>query len=176
MRKIICLTGEARSGKDTTGLFLVEKYNFKRFAFADGVKKTAAELEMPVSIKGLPDTSYGDVLDTIGYELAKPVSNIRDVTIKVGEGLRNCISADIWANMVMEEMRHHPNDNIVITDMRQQNEYDLLKWHFGVELWKICKSQDETSPLDEVVDKCIYNNGTIKNLHDKIDLMMKEDN
>lgn len=39
---VVGLTGVARSGKDTVGRMLVERYGFTRVAFADGLKSMAA--------------------------------------------------------------------------------------------------------------------------------------
>ena len=36
---IIGLLGKKRSGKDTSGNYLIEKYNFVKYAFADPVKE-----------------------------------------------------------------------------------------------------------------------------------------
>ena len=38
MGKLIGLLGRKQSGKDTLGNYLVDKYNYKRYAFADPIK------------------------------------------------------------------------------------------------------------------------------------------
>ena len=39
MGKLICLLGKKRTGKDSCGDYLISKYNFTRYAFADPIKE-----------------------------------------------------------------------------------------------------------------------------------------
>ena len=43
-RSIIGIVGKKGSGKDTAGEYLIEKYGYVRFAFADKVKEVASAL------------------------------------------------------------------------------------------------------------------------------------
>lgn len=46
--RIYILAGYARSGKDTAGVYLVEKYGVKRWAFADKLKEAAKRLTVMI--------------------------------------------------------------------------------------------------------------------------------
>lgn len=103
----IGLAGEMRSGKDTVGKYLVEKYGFKRFAFGDGIVKTCQKL--------FPDQ----------FSEGKP----RRLLQEFGQG---CVALDkdVWVNYLFREMLFQGIDpvvdNVVITDLRQPHEYEKL--------------------------------------------------
>ena len=44
MKVLILISGKAGTGKDTIGEYLVRKFGFKRYAFADRLKEVATEL------------------------------------------------------------------------------------------------------------------------------------
>ena len=103
----IGLLGGMRAGKDEVGEYLVKKYGFKRFAFADGVKKTAKKL-FPAE-----------------FEKGKPRKLLQDFG-------QYCVSLDqdVWVNYMFREMLFQEvdpvTDNVVVTDVRQPHEYEKL--------------------------------------------------
>lgn len=101
----IALVGKMRSGKDTVADYLAFKYNFKVYAFADGIKELCKQL-FPHLVEGRKNRSiYQDV----------------------GQFMRS-IDPHVWINQTMKRIsRFSPLRNIVISDVRQQNEYDVLK-------------------------------------------------
>jgi dephospho-CoA kinase len=104
----IGLAGEMRSGKDTVGKFLIEEYGFKRFAFGDGIVKTAQRLFPAEFEKG-----------------EKPRRLLQDF----GQA---CVAIDknVWVNFLFREMLFQGidpvEDNVVITDLRQPHEHEKL--------------------------------------------------
>jgi dephospho-CoA kinase len=104
----IALAGEMRSGKDTVGKYLIEKYGFKRFAFGDGIVKTAQRLFPEQFEQG-----------------EKP----RQLLQEFGQ---HCVSIDknVWVNQLFKEMLWNGidplEDNVVITDLRQPHEHEKL--------------------------------------------------
>lgn len=104
----IALTGEMRSGKDTVGKYLVEKYGFQRFAFGDGIVKTCKKLFPNEFIDGV-----------------KP----RKLLQQFGQF---CVAQDknVWVDYLFREMLWRGvdpiTDNVVITDLRQPHEYEKL--------------------------------------------------
>jgi dephospho-CoA kinase len=104
----IALAGEMRSGKDTVGEFLVKEHGFKRFAFGDGIVKSAQRLFPDQFEKG-----------------EKP----RQLLQEYGQA---CVAIDknVWVNQLFKEMLWNGidplEDNVVITDLRQPHEYEKL--------------------------------------------------
>jgi dephospho-CoA kinase len=104
----IALCGEMRSGKDTVGEFLVKYFEFKRFAFGDGIVKTCKKL-FPEEFEN------GN----------KPRGLLQDFG-------QYCVDKDnnVWVNYLFREMLYQGvdpvEDNVVITDLRQPHEYKKL--------------------------------------------------
>lgn len=104
----IALTGKMRSGKDSVGEILTSFYDFNRFAFGDGIVKTAQKL--------YPAQFLGE----------KPRQLLQDFG-------QYCVSIDkdVWVNYLFREMLFHEIDpvvdSVVITDLRQPHEYQKLK-------------------------------------------------
>jgi hypothetical protein len=98
----VALTGQMRSGKDTVGKFLIEKYGFKRFAFGDGIVRTCQNL---FPSKFLTEEKPRELLQEFG---------------------QFCVSLDknVWVNYLFKEMMksdiYPVEDNVVITDLRKQ--------------------------------------------------------
>lgn len=126
----IALYGEMGSGKDFAADYLIKKYGFTRYAFADNVKVVAETWFSEL---------YGD-----GKE--KP----RWLLQKIGTMFRE-IDEDIWIKALFSDIQSKNeqlikegfySENIVITDCRMPNEYQKLKEN-GYVFVRICAS-DET--------------------------------
>lgn len=106
----IALTGPMRSGKDEVAAYLTEAYGFQRLAFGDGIRRVCEQL-------------YPEQFILQG----KP----RYLLQSFGQFARQH-DPDVWVNQVMTELFHreyyagHPLD-VVITDLRQPNEYERLR-------------------------------------------------
>ncbi|MEH7246488.1 AAA family ATPase [Neobacillus niacini] len=109
----IALTGKMRSGKDTVGNHLYIKYGFSQFAFGDALKKNA-------------HATFPWI-----YEWNKP----RALYQKFGQLMRQ-IEPDIWikhaeraVNGVIDSRvgMGESQIGVVITDLRQPNEYEWAK-------------------------------------------------
>ncbi|WP_207732391.1 AAA family ATPase [Heliobacterium chlorum] len=108
----IVLTGKMRSGKDAAANYLVNHYGFKQFAFGGAIRNLCKELFPNADEDGKP----------------------RELYQNVGQALRD-IDPDVWVNYVLRQIEREtgPDDDIVITDLRQWNEYfALLKSGFYV--------------------------------------------
>ena len=95
----IAITGNICSGKTTLANKLSEHYNLKIYSFASNVKKYATEIF---------DMKYKDR------------KLIQDFAEKLKE-----IDNDIWIKLLDKEI--NGLDNIIIDDLRFQNELDYLK-------------------------------------------------
>lgn len=106
---LIGISGKAYSGKDTMGKYLINKYNFKRKASADALKRIARNI---FGWNGVKDEKGRRFLQ----ELATTVRNF---------------DPDFWINIVLNEIKQESlsskNSKYVITDLRYKNEAELLK-------------------------------------------------
>lgn len=106
----IALTGRFRSGKDTVGKYLVERFGYTQFAFGDDLRNDFHRRypEIPRDPKPRP-----------GYQLH-------------GQLMRRLVDEDIWVNRCFLRISSYLSDipvsrPVVITDLRQPNEYDRCR-------------------------------------------------
>jgi hypothetical protein len=112
----LALCGRLRSGKDTAARYLTLFYDFHSFAFADPLKRYLHEIFPHVPREPKP----------------------RRLLQLFGQKMRE-IDPDVWVNLTMhkidEYLRLHPCEcggsalkpRVVVTDCRQQNEFDRLR-------------------------------------------------
>lgn len=177
----IALTGRMRSGKDSVADHLTQQHGFARFAFGDGIRKVCREL--------FPERFGND---------RKP----RALLQGVGQAMR-ALDPDVWVNATMRDIREHwhyapyngESEDIVITDLRQPNEYARLRAEGFVIIRVTCGEAirrqrmhyagdtfDERDLTHETelhadgfaVDYEIENNGSLAELHAKVDAVMSE--
>lgn len=98
----IAITGKARSGKDALAKYLIKKYGYTRYAFADELKHYFHEI--------LGDTNE------------KP----REGYIWFGQTMRER-DPYVWINKLFEKVGRENPAKIVITDCRQPNEFERLR-------------------------------------------------
>lgn len=147
--KIILLCGWSGSGKDATASILVNKYGYKRYAFADQLKDIAS------AIYGFPrdmaDSQEGKQnLWPCGFEK----KTIRDLLLLVGKVERERFGLDIYVRGVVDELKKLPdNSKIVISDLRYPAELAYMKmfardFEYSIEVWKIVRKDQEQSPVN----------------------------
>ncbi len=107
---IILLRGFSHSGKDFVGNILSEKYEYKRFAFADSLKRLVAK-EYNCDIKQLH--SQDGKLQVCQFDSAK--RTYRQILIDEALRLRN-LDCDIFAKLCCEDIKKSSHTKIVITD------------------------------------------------------------
>jgi len=149
-KKIICIIGFPRTGKDMMGQKIIELDNsFKRLAFADNIREEILEREFlvfpGVNLKELV-YRYGwenikdnqkciNIVDNIcetfsihndrwdSYDIAGHISEFtRNAMYIIGEFGRK-VDKYYWTDKVISEI----TGNTVITDMRFYHEYERLK-------------------------------------------------
>lgn len=99
MRFII--NGRAGAGKDVIADYMVEEYGFTKITFADGIYEIAR------NTFGMT-TKDRKLLQTIGQKMRE-------------------IDPDVWIKHVEQKVKQLGYDsNIVISDCRQSNEYDIM--------------------------------------------------
>ncbi|UYZ12161.1 AAA family ATPase [Brevibacillus sp. WF146] len=179
----LALTGRMRSGKDSVADYLARQYGFARFAFGDGIRKVCREL--------FPD----QFRDNRNGSARKP----RALLQGVGQAMR-AFDESVWINACMRHIQDTREYlvspiNVVITDLRQPNEYERLRAE-GFVIVRV-NASDETriqrmidagdaftaADLEHeterhidtfAVDYEIENNGSLAELHAKVDAVMAE--
>lgn len=121
----IGLIGLKRSGKNTFSDIAVKEFGYKELAFADELKKYAKLL--------FPDHFKNN---------DKPVKLLQDF----GEGMRK-IDTDIWVKLLANNFDKTDELNVVVTDVRHQNEVDYLRSK-GFTIVKI------ENNISDIIDRC----------------------
>jgi hypothetical protein len=145
---IILLRGYSQSGKDFVGKILCEQYGFKRFAFADSLKKIVAknfqcELDQLHSQSGkleiCPNDSRG--------------RTYRQILIDEAFRLRE-MDAGIFAKFCCQDiLSNGPSERIVITDWRYPNELDIIARllpGYGITAVHIKRQGQDRSPVNDI--------------------------
>ncbi|WP_302622188.1 AAA family ATPase [Brevibacillus laterosporus] len=169
----IAICGRMRSGKDTVAAYLVEHYDFVPFAFGDGIKRICHELFPEQVANG-----------------KKP----RALLQGVGQAMR-AIDPDVWIKRTMREVNRAHLFDVVITDLRQMNEYDRLRDEGfviirinakdGTRLKRMEDAGDTFTEADLYheteqyidwfrVDYDLYNDGSVLDLWEHIECVMRE--
>ena len=151
-KKVVYLLGhQARVGKDTLAEKLHYYRAFQRFAFADKLKQTAADLfdlspdQVTGDLKDVEDQRYPNTRDCefnlesfpssetgrkgtwddvkeVPNPDYKPFLTPRRIFQFFGQDQRS-LYEDIWAQYVFNQIDRHPFSNFAITDFRFPNEY-----------------------------------------------------
>jgi dephospho-CoA kinase len=158
---IIAISGKLQSGKDTIADYLVLKHGFTRIAFADKLKDIARDL---FNWDGVKDDSGRKLLQELGCQMR----NVRK---------------DVWVEFVFEVIKMHKNIDWVIPDVRFINEAVMAKEN-NAHLWRIDRNLDRTNELcnhisetelddyTQLFDEIIYNNLSIKDLYNQVDVLL----
>jgi hypothetical protein len=184
-QQIIGITGKKFSGKDTTGEYLIDKYNYKRFAFADVIKDICKTIfgfddeqlhgNKKETVDEYWDTTPRELLQFIGTDLFR--NQIGTVLPKIGEN----IWVEVLKKKIIDRLKNNPDEKIVVTDVRFQNELQMIKDLGGCivrinRTSEINISNENSSNVhisesfidDFAVDYDILNNGSLEDLHEKI--------
>ncbi len=100
MKMLVLLSGKAGSGKDTAGDYLVSRYGFRKYAFADRLK----EIAFLLGWDGRKDDRGRKLLQDLGT---------------VGRAYDPCV----WIRFVLDGISSDRPERVVITDCRYANEF-----------------------------------------------------
>jgi dephospho-CoA kinase len=169
----IALCGKMRSGKDTVANFLREQHKFTGFRFSEGIWETICLL-----------------YPHIYASKEKPRKLLQDI----GQKLRE-VDPNIWVNYTLQQIEEVGANRVVVTDLRQPNEFNVLKEQGffivrvsaedGIRLNRILAENDNFDIQDLYheterhvdgfnVDFEIQNNGTIEELLQKSQAAFEE--
>lgn len=165
----IALNSKAGGGKDTFGDYLVENYGFKKITFAEGIYD-------------------------IAYKYFGMTYKNREILQQIGQKMRE-IDPLIWVKYAFEQAEQY--EKVIITDVRQSNEYSwalnkkgYLPVHIDAKLdlrikrleerdgfypdLSLLENESETG-ADNLPYITVDNNSTFENLYLQIDDIMKFD-
>lgn len=189
---IVGLAGQARSGKDTVAKYLVEKYDFKQYALADKIREALYVLNPTILIDNniiewwkltgkIPNLYeyLANVVDNVGWEKAKEQKSVRELLQRFGTEVgREMFGENFWVDCIMEQIHTENPDNAVISDIRFQNETDIctvvLKIERGMSSSVDVHKSEKLDISKEYFHSIIKNNGTIEELHTKVDKLFTQ--
>jgi len=189
---IISICGFAGAGKDTLAQILIDEYGFVKLSFA-GIIKDIASIIFSWDrnmLEGctVESRQWREQIDPYwSKRLNMPQLTPRFILQYFGTDLfRNHFHPEIWIACVERKLQMHKN--VVITDCRFENEINSIKKH-GVKLIHVSRGvlpdffhtkiipsnihTSETSWINADIDYTIENNGTIDDLKDKIEQLIK---
>jgi hypothetical protein len=145
---LIAILGKKKSGKDTVANYLIEKYGFIKYSFADPLKKglqfffnLTDEQLYNQDLKEVIDPRWGisprKLFQVFGTDIFQ--NSIRDFLpeLKINNDPKNH-----WVNLFKEwylsELKKNPNIKIVISDARFLHEINMIKELGGI-VYKIIR-------------------------------------
>ena len=189
---IISICGFAGAGKDTLAQILIDKYDFVKLSFA-GIIKDIASIIFSWDrnmLEGctVESRQWREQVDPYwSKRLNMPQLTPRYILQYFGTDLfRNHFHSEIWIACIERKLQIYKN--VVITDCRFENEINSIKKHGGKLIHvsrgilpdffhtKIIPSNihaSETSWINADIDYTIENNGTMDELKEKIDKLIK---
>lgn len=184
---IVGLTGYAQVGKDTVG-GIMKGLGFERLSFADGVREGMYALNPIVAHGSLTvedvlspgPIRLREIVDRIGWEKAKQISEIRQLLQRYGtEAGREIFGSDCWIQRALDKAE--PFLAYVVTDVRFPNEAEAIRAKGG-EIWRVDRpgyapinSHASDVSVDEIEpDRIIVNDGTVQELEALVSLAVAD--
>ncbi len=163
---LIGLAGKSHSGKDTAALGI---QNADMFAFAKPLKD-AVKILFCLTDEQLYDTDLKEVIDVRWNK------SPRQLLQETGSLMRS-IEKDIFVKNMQCKINESKEKIVVVTDVRYDNEAELIRSNGGTIIEIIRpgaittsqnKHESEKGVTDYLIDHIIINNGTVEELHKKI--------
>lgn len=178
MSILIGITGRAGAGKDTVADYLRLTYDFEPMAFANPLKE-AASIMFNVPLHYFHDRALKEQV------LPEWDMSPRHMAQRLGtEAIRNTFGPDFWIKRWMQEYQTMPTgQDVVMTDVRFNNEAQAVRDMGGLILHIVRPGEltlDDSAAAHASEagvsyfssrDKKVINDGTIKDLHSKIDAL-----
>lgn len=169
--KLIALTGLPRSGKDTMAAHLVDRYRYARRAFATPLKEAAAVLlgREVWEMEGHQGFDREAVLPEWGF------TTRWFLQVFGTEAMRGNIRDDFWLIRMRNSLAGL--DRAVITDLRFPNEAKMVRALGGIIVGITrpgCVQSGHVSDLGVTADTTIFNGGTMLDLQQSADNLVRE--
>jgi len=173
-KMLIGIIGNKYTGKDTFADYLVKHYEFKKITYAEPLKEISRYL-FHLQEEQLSDPYHKEI--KIPYWDLTP----REIFQRIGTDLfRNHFDKDFWIKQFeirfLKDMdKKEKTTNMVCSDVRFQNEADLIKKYGGilvrVDRPNLEKKDSHESEKLEIVghDYYIENSSSLQDFYDKID-------
>lgn len=154
MCTVIGFTGYIGSGKNSAADVLVRECGFTALAFADPLRQMAEILN---PLFNLPNKHYTlangtahylDILRAVGYDGAKQIPAVREFLQTLGtEAVRGVIGEGTWIGLLVDKVFAVDGDtaNFAVTDVRFENEAQMIRTLDGFVVRVIKTGQDRTS-------------------------------
>ncbi|MFD3904129.1 hypothetical protein HXS80_15905 [Streptomyces sp. CB04723] len=186
--KSIGLIGLARSGKDTVGARLRQRYGYQRVAFADPLKRAALSVDPFVTTwarsTGPQPVRLSEVVQVHGWDEAKTAyPEVRRVLQHIGQTVRE-LDPDFWVRAAFPaiDAASRLGLPVVVTDVRYENEAQALTDR-GFSLVRVTRPgagladgtgqhRSETELADYPTALTISNTGTLGDLTDIVDSLL----
>lgn len=174
-RRLVALGHRAGTGKDTLAQILVERHGFTRVAFADPLKRLAAELAPHLA------QPFATALQEHGPDALKSLRGGRDLLITLGNGVRRHIAPDAWIQPVLTAV-HSSDHDLVVPDLRFPNEAAALRGA-GFRLVRVDRpgvgpgsggESDEALANYHDWDQVVCNDGTLEDLERTADALLEK--
>lgn len=174
---IIGIGGFAGAGKDEAAKVLVEEFGYSRIAFADVLRDMAYALDPDVYVEMGQEGGWKPltkVVDDFGWDRAKnEFPSVRRILQRLGtEAGRDILGENIWVDTAF---KNAPPGDIVVTDVRFQNELDSIKQRGGTTVYVLRPGvgprnshPSETSITKDDFDVVINNDGSLDDLVEKM--------
>lgn len=170
---LIGLTSPAsRSGKDTVANYLVEKYGYKRYAFADPLRLVLLE------VMDMLDPELADMVRLGGWDaLKKEFPQLVGAMIALGAGMRKHVDENVWVRGLYHFIGEHGGP-VVVSDVRHPNEIEAIQ-QLGGQIWRINRADGVKNGMDSLIDHIeadyeIGNTSTLAALREVVDIIMRE--
>lgn len=177
--RVILVCGYINSGKDTFSDYIAQSYFFKKYAFADSLKRLASNtFNIPIENyynRELKEKVYKDT----GY-------SPRDTCLILGKEKRE-IDKDYWVNYtineILSEHKKTGQKKFVISDCRFPNEVYKVKDNFLTRVYWIDRfksssitdiSEQSISKDSDFIDEIVSNKGTLEEFHSEINISLEK--
>ena len=171
---VIGFAGKARSGKDTAGQYLVDRYRFVHYYFAKPLKEGTKHM---FNLTEEQIKNKEKVIETWG-------KSPRELYQLLGTDVARSIDSDVWVKNAEMFRRQNAGYSMVVTDVRFANEAKWIRDKGGIVIYLESKTRgieshtshsSENGLSGEDVDLIIENDGTINALYDKIEEIRTSD-
>lgn len=177
--KVIALTGSKGSGKDTVGQLIASQFNTETIAFADPIKNVINHVfKLDPNNNNEYDVFKREILEYRVVGVPRAIA-ARHVVREIGMLMREYDDKQ-FNKYVREKIEANPEKTWVVTDLRFDNEYTMLK-SIGAKIVKITRPSytydghiTEREFNDSLVDYTLMNDGSLDYLQIRTEIVMKQ--
>lgn len=172
---LIGITGRKQVGKDTVAKYLCRRHGFVKYAFAQPLKE-ACRLLFLLSDEQLNDSVWKETVDTRWGKTPRQIMQMVGTDI-----FRDHVDQEFWTRHFQMWLDQQTDENIIVSDVRFQNEADVIKRNGGyimeVRRPHLHPSQDHHASETQViegVDVVLTNEGDVHHLFDQVEGSMSK--